>query len=215
MSSYSGILTAMLTVPRVTIPIDSLRDLVSQSWMPWRLESGSWMLQYFRESPEGVSRDVYEGYEGTIVDCWAAREPIARGLYAGICDHTTMKKAMSWDFSTTGSCHLYIAHEVVFSFNLAVAFRTKSSYREAANYWIMKLKEAGVIDMWLKNEIVNTSQCLKSPSTDRPSSQIFALDLDSYIGSFLVLVTGMLLALLSFMMEILTKECQRNEQRPE
>ncbi|MPD04166.1 hypothetical protein E2C01_099839 [Portunus trituberculatus] len=115
MSSYSGILTAMLTVPRVTIPIDSLRDLVSQSWMPWRLESGSWMLQYFRtreeqilidnsvyrflkESPEGVSRDVYEGYEGTIVDCWAAREPIARGLYAGICDHTTMKKAMSWDF---------------------------------------------------------------------------------------------------------------------
>ncbi|XP_063872937.1 uncharacterized protein LOC135107192 [Scylla paramamosain] len=122
-----------------------------------------------------------------------------------------MKKAMSWDFSTTGSCHLYIAHEVVFSFNLAVAFRTKSPYREAANYWIMKLKEAGVIDMWLKNEIVNTSQCLKSPSTDRPSSQIFALDLDSYIGSFLVLITGMLLALLSFMAEMLTKGCQHNE----
>lgn len=48
MSSYSGILTAMLTVPRVTIPIDSLQDLVTQTKMPWRLESGSWMLQYFR-----------------------------------------------------------------------------------------------------------------------------------------------------------------------
>ena len=48
MSSYSGILTAMLTVPRVDIPIDSMRDLVTQTDIPWRLESGSWMLQYFQ-----------------------------------------------------------------------------------------------------------------------------------------------------------------------
>ncbi|XP_050714451.1 glutamate receptor ionotropic, delta-1-like isoform X2 [Eriocheir sinensis] len=188
MSSYSGILTAMLTVPRVTIPIDSLQDLVTQTKMPWRLESGSWMLQYFRESQEGLSREVYDGHEGGIIDCWAAREPISQGRYAAICDHTTMKKAMSWDFSTNGACHLYIAQEVVFSFNLAVAFRTKSPYRELANYWIMKLKEAGVIDMWLRNEIVNTSQCLKSPSFDRATNQISALDLESYVGPFMVLV---------------------------
>lgn len=48
MSSYSGILTAMLTVPRVTIPIDSLADLVAQDELPWRLEAGSFMFQYFR-----------------------------------------------------------------------------------------------------------------------------------------------------------------------
>lgn len=46
MSSYSGILTAMLTVPRVTIPIDSLADLVAQDDLPWRLESGAMMLTY-------------------------------------------------------------------------------------------------------------------------------------------------------------------------
>lgn len=39
--------------------------------------------------------------------------------------------------STSGDCHLYIAQEVVFSFNLAVAFRTKSPYRELANYWCL------------------------------------------------------------------------------
>ena len=47
MSSYSGILTAMLTIPRVTIPIDSQEDLVEQSDMPWRIEEGSMMLQYY------------------------------------------------------------------------------------------------------------------------------------------------------------------------
>ena len=50
MSSYSGILTAMLTVPRVTIPIDSLEDLVAQKDLPWRLEAGSMMFQYFQVS---------------------------------------------------------------------------------------------------------------------------------------------------------------------
>ncbi|XP_063840045.1 glutamate receptor 1-like [Scylla paramamosain] len=53
MSSYSGILTAMLTVPRVTIPIDSLADLVAQNDLPWRLEAGSMMFQYFQVSDGG------------------------------------------------------------------------------------------------------------------------------------------------------------------
>ncbi|XP_050692919.1 glutamate receptor ionotropic, delta-2-like [Eriocheir sinensis] len=48
MSSYGGILTAMLTVPRVTIPIDSLEDLVAQDDLPWRLEAGSMATQYLK-----------------------------------------------------------------------------------------------------------------------------------------------------------------------
>ncbi|MPC65412.1 Glutamate receptor 4 [Portunus trituberculatus] len=48
MSSYSGILTAMLTLPRIIIPIDSLTDLVAQDEISWRLEGGSSLHQYFR-----------------------------------------------------------------------------------------------------------------------------------------------------------------------
>ena len=48
MSSYGGILTAMLTVPRVTIPIDSMYDLVAQNDMPWKVEGGSMLYQYFQ-----------------------------------------------------------------------------------------------------------------------------------------------------------------------
>ncbi|XP_042239273.1 uncharacterized protein LOC121878749, partial [Homarus americanus] len=98
MSSYGGILTAMLTVPRVTIPIDSLADLVSQSDLPWRLEAGSMMFQYFQESEDKVRRKVFTDTAGTFPDCWASREDIASGEFAAICDRTTMKKAMSWDF---------------------------------------------------------------------------------------------------------------------
>ncbi|XP_063593029.1 glutamate receptor ionotropic, delta-1-like [Penaeus indicus] len=201
MSSYSGILTAMLTVPRVDIPIDSMRDLVTQTDIPWRLESGSWMLQYFQEAPDGVRQRIYEGHTGTFPDCWAARGPISRGEYAALCDHTTMKKAMSWDFSTSGSCHLYISREVIHSFNLAVAFRTASPYKEEGDYWIQKLKESGILDMWLQNEIVNTSQCLKPPSADRSSQDISALDLESFFGPMLVLAAGLCLALAAIIVE--------------
>ena len=48
MSSYSGILTAMLTIPRVTIPIDSQEDMVAQDEIKWRIEEGSMMLQYYQ-----------------------------------------------------------------------------------------------------------------------------------------------------------------------
>lgn len=48
MSSYGGILTAMITVPRVTIPIDSLSDLVAQDELPWKLEYSSMTYQYFQ-----------------------------------------------------------------------------------------------------------------------------------------------------------------------
>ncbi|MPC98973.1 hypothetical protein E2C01_094365 [Portunus trituberculatus] len=51
-----------------------------------------------QEAEDGVRRQVFRGISGTIPDCYAAREDIATGRYAAICDRTTMRKAMSWDF---------------------------------------------------------------------------------------------------------------------
>ncbi|XP_050692940.1 glutamate receptor ionotropic, delta-2-like [Eriocheir sinensis] len=190
MSCYGGILTAMLTVPRVTIPIDSLADLVTQDDLPWRLEAGSMMFQYFQEAKDGVKRDVFIGSSGTFQDCWAARQDIASGQYAAICDRTTMKKAMSWDFSTSSKCHLYISRENVYSnILIAMAFRINSTYREMANNVIHAVKEAGILDRWLGDQITNTSQCLRPPSADR-SEGLSPLNIDDMAGCFLVLAGG-------------------------
>lgn len=51
-----------------------------------------------QEAEDDVRRKVFTGMSGTFPDCWAAREAIAKGEFAAICDKTTMKKAMSWDF---------------------------------------------------------------------------------------------------------------------
>ncbi|XP_045118643.1 probable glutamate receptor [Portunus trituberculatus] len=207
MSSYSGILTAMLTVPRVTIPIDSLVDLVAQDELPWRLEAGSMMFQYFQEAEDGVRRQVFRGISGTIPDCYAAREDIATGRYAAICDRTTMRKAMSWDFSTSGQCHLYMSREDVYTnLPVAMAFRINSTYRAKADHIILAVKEAGILDRWLDSQITNISQCLRPPSADR-SEGIAALDTDALAGCFLVLAGGLVAATLVFLIEAMVS-CQ-------
>ncbi|XP_068216601.1 probable glutamate receptor [Palaemon carinicauda] len=190
MSCYGGILTALLTVPKVAIPINSLSDLAAQTDLPWRLEAGSMMYSFFEESKEELGQKIFNEKAGTFQDCWADRERIAAGEFAAVCDSTTMMKSMSWDFSTTGQCHLYRSREKVYTNGiLSVAFRTNSSYLPKANRIILILKEAGIMDKWLTDQMANSSQCLRPPTSDRTGG-IQPLDLESFSGPLLVLIAG-------------------------
>ena len=70
-----------------------------------------------QEAEDGVRRRVFTGISGTIPDCYAAREDIATGMYSAICDRTTMRKAMSWDFRWVTNTQL-----LFFSFEYAILF---------------------------------------------------------------------------------------------
>nr|XP_045589652.1 glutamate receptor ionotropic, kainate 5-like [Procambarus clarkii] len=202
-SCYSGILTAMLTVPRVTIPIDSLADLVAQTHLPWRLEAGSMMPKYLMDSGDPVRQKVVTAMSGTFPDCWEARRAVASGQYAALCDQTSMKKSMSWDFSTTGKCHLYIASQKVYTnAMMALAFKANSSYRSRADQIIMMAKEAGLLERWMGTEITNTSQCLRPPTSDKRDG-ILALNLEALSGPFFVLAVGLAAGIPVLLIEIL------------
>ncbi|KAK3872020.1 hypothetical protein Pcinc_022885, partial [Petrolisthes cinctipes] len=190
MSSYSGILTAMITVPRVHVPIDSVEDLVNQRDMPWRIEAGSMMFQYFQAATGGAKKAVFDHRAGEFHDCWEDRQPIANGEFAAICDDITMMKAMSWDFSTTGECHLYITREAIFDVAIALAYKSNSAYKERVNFWIHRVTEAGIFNKWLQLEIRNTSQCLQPPSALRSGITVSGLTLDAFIGCLLLLAGG-------------------------
>lgn len=47
-SAYSAVLTALLAVPKVNIPVDSLEDLVEYGEIPWASERGSAQTQVFQ-----------------------------------------------------------------------------------------------------------------------------------------------------------------------
>ena len=49
-SSYGGILTALLTAPKIKITVDSLHDLVYKDEVPFFFEQGTAPYDYFRVS---------------------------------------------------------------------------------------------------------------------------------------------------------------------
>lgn len=51
-----------------------------------------------QDSKRKEHKMVLNGISGTFSDCWAARKDLVVGEYAGVCDETTSKKVMSWDF---------------------------------------------------------------------------------------------------------------------
>ncbi|KAK8735217.1 hypothetical protein OTU49_005564, partial [Cherax quadricarinatus] len=104
-------LTAMLSIPKVAVPIDSMKDLVSQRRVPWTIESGSSFFQIVSQATEGLYKALWTGHSHTITDCYTFRNDILAGKYASICDKMTMKKVMSEDFSATGECNYYMARE--------------------------------------------------------------------------------------------------------
>ncbi|KAK4317461.1 hypothetical protein Pmani_011463 [Petrolisthes manimaculis] len=187
MTSYSGILTSMLTVPRVTIPIDSLADLVAQSDLPWKLETGAMMFNILADSTKPEYQETLRRMNGTFYGCWASREDLVEGKFAAICDKTAQKKVMSWDFSTTGQCHLYIASETIYFSQMSMAFRINSSYLAGTDRIIQMLVDGGLLDHWLNREMTNATVCLRPLIADlRHTSR--SLSLQDYLGPIFFLL---------------------------
>ncbi|XP_042891706.1 glutamate receptor-like [Penaeus japonicus] len=92
-SAYRGVLTSLLAVPRVTVPVDSLEDLVSYGKIPWANEKGTSLHQLFGDATSGLYKTIHD--EGTlVVNAYEARERIKKERMAVLCDFFTMRKVL-------------------------------------------------------------------------------------------------------------------------
>ncbi|XP_068221487.1 glutamate receptor-like [Palaemon carinicauda] len=203
MSSYAGILTAMLTVPIVVIPIDSKYDLVKQTAMPWKLRAGSFIRQYFRDSELEVDRKLFAGAGEFYGNCWHSREEIRNGEFVAVCVSNTARTIMAWDFSATAKCHTYMAKEKVYTMNHGVVvFKPNSSYIQTANMIILRLHQAGLLNKWLTEEASNATHCLQPPGSQNRDGNALALNIPALSGPFVLLSVGLTGGIVSFLMEL-------------
>ena len=125
--SYSGVLVSMLTIPSVSIPINSVEDMVNQDEIGWSVEGGSIMEQIGRSSKEGtLFKKMYDGATlgGT---CYDLKEEIKAGKIGSVCERVTIQKLLSDDFSETGVCHFYVAEVDFLATSFAMAFQVIKS----------------------------------------------------------------------------------------
>ena len=85
MKSYEGNLTAMMTVPKIVIPIDSVQDLIHQDEVPWRIISGSFMYDQLKDADTGPFKTLYEKKQGAGKGCDKSCGSLKEGKYALIC----------------------------------------------------------------------------------------------------------------------------------
>ncbi|XP_068221458.1 glutamate receptor-like [Palaemon carinicauda] len=216
MTSYGGILTAMLTVPTFRIPIDSVKDMVGQTKIPWRLEVGSFMYQLFRDSENEIFQKVYRGSGAMTGGCWTNKDEIRNGDYVAVCIKVMALSAMAWDFGETGKCHMYLAKEAVYQMNLGVMIMQKNFvHRETFDDIILRLHEAGIFNKWLLDEISNVTQCLLPPGSDLGDAAPPALPLTSLHGPFTFLLGGLAIGCVVFAFEQLTELLFVSHKEPE
>ncbi|KAK3888180.1 hypothetical protein Pcinc_007751 [Petrolisthes cinctipes] len=135
MSTYSGLLVASLTVPRVHIPISSVRQLVGQSRLPWRLEQGGIILHTFKTANVPLYKELLYGSSGVFPDCYAAREDITQGRFAALCDILSGELMIARSFSNSGRCDFYSPRENVVTHSYTLVLQKHSTLKPRLQYW--------------------------------------------------------------------------------
>ncbi|XP_071528865.1 probable glutamate receptor [Panulirus ornatus] len=201
-SAYKGVLTSLLAVPMVTVPVDSLEDLVNHGKIPWANERGTSLHQLFSDAESGLYKMVNDG-GSLVVNAYQARHRIKEERMAVLCDFFTMRKIMSDDFGRTGECHYYIAAEPIKSAPLAFAFPRGSPLTPHFNRWMAPLKESGLVSRSVLELTSNATACLVAPGKEGGLGSTLVLTLSDLAGVFLLFVGGLVLGVLIWTLEAL------------
>ncbi|XP_076068506.1 glutamate receptor ionotropic, kainate glr-3-like [Oratosquilla oratoria] len=204
MNIYRGLLIAVLTVPRVTIPINSVQQLVLQDDLPWRLEQGGIILHTFKTANVPIYDQLMDGSAGFFPDCYAARREIASGQYAALCDQLSGELMISKSFGAMGQCEFYSPRQIIVTHSFSVPFRKKSPLLASANYWLTQLQEYGFVERLLRDTANNGTACEAPPGQESGSRPPPApLSLTHLAGPFIVFIGGVILAGFFLFLEVI------------
>ena len=127
--SYAGTLTAMITKPTLSRPINTIDEMLAQTETPWMLEKGSGLYFYMKNSAEGSDmRKLYDGAEGA--DWGQIVSSVMGGEYIVPTVGIATEEWTSQDFHKRGKCNFYkIGGKFLFaSFSMALPVTRLQTY---------------------------------------------------------------------------------------
>ncbi|XP_069974712.1 uncharacterized protein [Penaeus vannamei] len=132
-SVYRSNLKAMLTLPKLRLPFDSLDDLVKTD-IPTYITEGSMLHQALMNAPADTSLAQLRKQAIVGNDFIKITVPVSKGEYAVCMGRQALQAVIHGIFRMTHSCPLYIARESFFrSTGLAFAFPKGSPLRDKVN----------------------------------------------------------------------------------
>ncbi|KAK8377853.1 hypothetical protein O3P69_014062 [Scylla paramamosain] len=204
---YRSNLKAMLTIPRINIPFDSVDEL-ADSDVPTAILRGSKMHQQIvvaeDNSTLGRLRDqtVYLNFD----QLYLAIDQVLKGKMAGMHYRKLFPGILNDHYSRTGECGAYVlSRGFLGPSSLCIIFPKGSPLKKKFDPVIMRLKECGLLAKIMAKGYVNATECLK-PLTSMVAPSHRPLQLLDFYGIFAVYVAGATLAAMAFLWEM-TRGC--------
>ncbi|XP_045110455.1 glutamate receptor U1-like isoform X3 [Portunus trituberculatus] len=218
MRSYSSALTSLLAVRHIPVKINNLRDLIDEKEYGLIFETSTALTAYMKDSKKGIYLELEETkaqgrsqFLKAFELLQAARTLVKHEDYALLVEITTIKKILSDDFSSTGSCDYYIAKEHFFPLIFCIIGRHGLHHMPFINFIIQSMVEHDLYSNWLYEEFTNATACLKAPISITVKEPYGIVGL---WGMFTLLFVGLMLAGLTFLVELVVHAWNKNKENP-
>nr|XP_027220825.1 glutamate receptor ionotropic, kainate 2-like [Penaeus vannamei] len=223
-ASYSSKLISSLTVRFTVPPVKSLRDMVESKKLLWTYLANSAMEEIFRNSaPDttfGMVGQLHKDRPGLLVGSFdEGVEAVRTQKFAylevtfwgtGRLDQQQLEE-VSWrlfavadEEALYGECRMTVVRDHFFSTRFGIILQSGSPYRDVFTIHILEVIQSGLMAVW-KKKYWPVSRCIGS-STKAPLRPLNILDL---AGTFVLLVAGAVVSVLTLFLEILVARAKR------
>uniref|UniRef100_T1JJ21 Glutamate receptor ionotropic, kainate 2 n=1 Tax=Strigamia maritima TaxID=126957 RepID=T1JJ21_STRMM len=198
-SSYTANLAAFLTVERMISPIENADDLVEQNEIAYgTLEQGSTMT-FFRESKMDTYQKMWRYMESRKPSVFVSSyedgiKKVLDGNYAFLMESTTI------DYFVQRNCNLTKIGGTLDSKGFGIATPIGSPWRDKISLAILDLQEKGTVQMLYNKWWKNTGETCHREEKSK-ESKASALGLNNIGGVFVVLLSGLALAIVIAILE--------------
>ncbi|XP_047470488.1 probable glutamate receptor [Penaeus chinensis] len=214
---YSSTLVSLLAARNIPQPIQSLSDLVhSDNVVILKPNSGS--TTYILSSTSGIYKELGDLRLVNRMDFIKSKDRdtaldtlVRGGLHSFYDVDFSLSELISDDFSKLGRCDFYLSRESSLARPASVGVTPGSAILPALNHRIHDVLAAGLFDYWMAQAIRNSTICRKAPNTITVRAP---LSLKVCWGMFTVWAVGLLLALLTFSLEIVAANAVKGRAPP-
>ncbi|ROT78557.1 Variant Ionotropic Glutamate Receptor [Penaeus vannamei] len=199
-SVYRSNLKAMLILPKLRLPFDSIEELVETD-IPTFVYEDSMLHQAILTAAPGTS--LYKLRKQALVrrDVMTMVDEVSEGAYAAFFGKKGLESIINHIYNTRGTCPLYMTKGTVFTTSLCLAFPKGSPLVKKFDPLIDRLKESGILNHMYLHGLMNYTKCVQ-PGLVSPSNNLRPFELEDFYGIFCVYFGGMIFSVLVFLLEL-------------
>ncbi|XP_071542923.1 ionotropic receptor 93a-like [Panulirus ornatus] len=206
-TSYTGSITAFLTVPRQAPKIATLHDLAQANSKLFLLDYGAFLPGYLTTSVDPVYRAL--GQKLHLVESYdAIRVEMEAGHAFVEGRHYTQAALIRWRMADA-----YVVEEMMFPNYNGWAFRKGTPWTPMFNKYLLRMVESGLVNHWHRTILASfrRDHGLTPRLLEDNLLSLRPLSVSDSQGTFIIMGFGIALAIVGFILEFLHHRLRARE----